>query len=188
MLNLQMQQQRSLSIAMTVSFSCLACGNASMAVDLHMICVTGFTDCVYMDLNVTEAEAKAMLPVVSISKQTGLELEAAAQQNATVALWMPDYSSFDFNVVVLWMMAVGTFILAGMWAGSDSSGTEHSYLKSQDASEVVPAVSFHMKHLTTFAEPNTCGHCGAFGQLGYVHMKQQQHQYAVASAPLSHVS
>ncbi len=99
-----------------------------------------------MDLNNTEAEAITMLPVVSVSKQTGLELKQAAQQNATIALWMPYYSSFDFNVILLWVMAVGTFILAGIWAGNDSFGTEHSYLQAQDDSEVVTRTNFHAKH------------------------------------------
>jgi len=105
------------------------------------------TDCMYMDLNVTETEAITMLPVVSVSKQTGLELEEAAQQNATIALWMPYYSSFDFNVILLWVVAIGTFILAGIWAGNDSFGTEHSYLQAQDDSEVVTKIYFHAKHI-----------------------------------------
>ncbi len=108
--------------------------------------LASLTDCMYMDLNNTEAEAITMLPIVSVSKQTGLELTEAAQQNATIALWMPYYSSFDFNVILLWVMAIGTFILAGIWAGNDSFGTEHSYLQAQDDSEVVTRTNFHAKH------------------------------------------
>ena len=104
-------------------------------------------DCMYMDLNNTEAEAITMLPVVSVSKQTGLELKEAAQQNDTIALWTPYYSSFDFNVILLWVMAIGTFVLAGIWAGNDSFGTEHSYLQAQDDSEVVTQMSFQAKHI-----------------------------------------
>ena len=104
-------------------------------------------DCMYMDLNNTEAEAITMLPVVSVSKQTGLELKEAAQQNDTIALWTPYYSSFDFNVILLWVMAIGTFVLAGIWAGNDSFGTEHSYLQAQDDSEVVTQMNFQAKHI-----------------------------------------
>ncbi len=100
-----------------------------------------FVDCMFMDLNITEAEATALMPVLSVSKETGLELNEAVQQHASVALWMPYYSSFDYNVLLLWLMAVGTFILAGMWAGNDSFGTEHSYLQSQDDQEVHYLVS-----------------------------------------------
>ena len=100
----------------------------------------------YMDLNNTEVEAITM-PVVSVSKQTGVELEEAAQKHATIALWMPYYSSFDFNVILLWVMAIGTFVLAGVWAGNDSFGTEHSYLQAQDDSEVVTRIRFHAKRI-----------------------------------------
>ena len=86
----------------------------------------------------TEGEAADLLPIVSVSNKDGVELEAAALQSETVALWMPYYSSFDFNVLLLWVMAVGTFILAGMWAGNDSCGSEHSYLKALDDQEVLP--------------------------------------------------
>ncbi len=60
---------------------------------------------------------------------------------------MPYYSSFDFNVILLWVMAIGTFIMAGIWAGNDSFGTEHSYLQAQDDSEVVTRKNFHAKQI-----------------------------------------
>lgn len=109
--------------------------NVRRAKAAAVLVINSDADCMYMDLNNTEAEAITMLPVVSVSKQTGLELNEAAQQNATIALWMPYYSSFDFNVILLWVMAIGTFVLAGLWAGNDSFGTEHSYLQVQDDSE-----------------------------------------------------
>ena len=80
----------------------------------------------------TEADINALPPIVSVSKGTGVKLAQASQQHATIAIWLPYYSSFDFNVLLLWVMAVGTFLAAGLWAGSDSLGSEHSYLKADD--------------------------------------------------------
>ncbi|KAL0029595.1 hypothetical protein WJX79_006932 [Trebouxia sp. C0005] len=108
--------------------------NVQRANAAAVLVINSDDDCMYMDLNNTEVEAITM-PVVSVSKQTGVELEEAAQKHATIALWMPYYSSFDFNVILLWVMAIGTFVLAGVWAGNDSFGTEHSYLQAQDDSE-----------------------------------------------------
>ena len=98
--------------------------------------VFGCADCMFMDLNMTQAELNALPPVVSVSKGAGLQLEEASQQNETIALWLPHYSSFDFNVVLLWIMAVGTFVVAGIWAGHDSVGNEHAYLKAEGSQEV----------------------------------------------------
>ena len=90
----------------------------------------------YMDLNATEGELAALLPVVSISKQTSQTLKKAAASGAAVAVWLPQYSSFDFNAILLWIIAVGTFLLAGVWAGNDSYASEDSYLKSPHDAEV----------------------------------------------------
>ena len=84
----------------------------------------------------TADQLAALLPVLSISKQTGSDLEKAAQQEALVAVWMPDYSSFDFNVVLLWNIAVGTFVAAGLWAASDSCGSESGFLNTDRSAEV----------------------------------------------------
>ena len=89
-----------------------------------------------MDLNMTQVELDVLPPVVSVSKDSGVQLTEASQQNATVVLWLPHYSSFDFNVVLLWIMAVSTFIVAGIWAGHDSTGDEHAYLKAEGSQEV----------------------------------------------------
>ena len=80
----------------------------------------------------TEAGIDALPVIVSVFKETGMKLAKALQQHATIAIWLPYYSSFDLNMLLLWGMAVGTFILAGLWAGSDSLGSEHSYLKAGD--------------------------------------------------------
>lgn len=96
----------------------------------------GHADCMFMDLNMTQVELDALPSVVSVSKDVGMNLAAASQQNATVALWLPYYSSFDLNVVLLWIMAVGTFVVAGIWAGHDSIGDEHAYLKAEGSQEV----------------------------------------------------
>lgn len=84
----------------------------------------------------TQVQLDALPPIVSVSKVAGLQLAEASQQNATITLWLPHYSSFDFNVVLLWVMAVGTFIMAGIWAGRDSIGDEHAYLKPDGSQEV----------------------------------------------------
>ena len=90
----------------------------------------------FMDLNMTQVELDALPPVVSISRDSGLQLIEASQQNAAVALWLPHYSSFDINVVLLWIMAVGTFVVAGLWADHDSTGNEHAYPKAEGNQEV----------------------------------------------------
>lgn len=89
-----------------------------------------------MELNVTAPEMDALPPIVSVSKSTGDQLAEAAQNNGTVSLWLPYYSSFDFNVLLLWILAVGTFIAAGLWAGHDSVGAEHDYQKANGDQEV----------------------------------------------------
>ena len=98
--------------------------------------VLDHADCMLMDINMTQVELDALPPVVSISRESGLQLLEASQQNATVTLWLPHYSSFDFNVVVLWIMAVATFLVAGLWAGHDSTGNEQAYLKAEGNQEV----------------------------------------------------
>lgn len=98
--------------------------------------LSNYADCMFMDLNMTQVELDALPAVVSVSKRSGLQLVEASQQNATVVLWLPHYSSFDFNVVLLWIMAVGTFIVAGIWAAHDSTGNEHAYLKAEGNQEV----------------------------------------------------
>ena len=90
----------------------------------------------FMDLNMTQVELDALPPVVSVSRDSGLQLVEASLQNVTVALWLPHYSSFDFNAVLLWIMAVGTFVVAGLWAGHDSTGNEQAYLKAEGNQEV----------------------------------------------------
>lgn len=97
----------------------------------------------FMDLNMTQVELDSLPPVVSISKDSGLQLIEASQQNETVALWLPNYSSFDFNVVLLGIMAVGTFVLAGLWAGHDSIGHDDAYLKAEGNQEVGRLQTIH---------------------------------------------
>ncbi|KAL3137714.1 hypothetical protein ABBQ38_004981 [Trebouxia sp. C0009 RCD-2024] len=92
-------------------------------------------DCMFMDLNMTQVQLDALPPVVSVSKVAGLQLAEASQHNATITLWLPHYSSFDFNVVLLWIIAVGTFVVAGIWAGRDSLGDEHAFLKADGSQE-----------------------------------------------------
>lgn len=104
----------------------------------------GHADCMFMDLNMTQVELDALPSVVSVSKDVGMKLAAASQQNATVALWLPYYSSFDLNVVLLWIMAVGTFVVAGIWAGHDSIGDEHAYLKAEGSQEVCMLLAIHL--------------------------------------------
>ena len=108
----------------------------------------------FMDLNMTQVEFDALPAVVSISKDSGLQLAEASQQNATIMLWLPHYSSFDFNVVLLWVMAVGTFIVAGIWAARDSTGNEHAYLKAEGNQEVgrLPTIELQGHHVEGGAE------------------------------------
>ena len=94
-------------------------------------------DCMFMDLNMTTSELDALPSIVSVSKEAGVQLAEASRNNGTVSLWLPYYSKFDFNVLLLWIMAVGTFIAAGLWAGHDSVGAEHSYLKANGDQQVL---------------------------------------------------
>lgn len=103
---------------------------------LELTEVLEHADCIFMDLNMTQIELDDLPPVVSVSRDSGSQLIEASQQNATIALWLPHYSSFDFNVVLLWIMAVGTFVAAGLWAGHDSTGNEDAYLKAEGNQEV----------------------------------------------------
>ena len=119
-------------------------------------------DCMFMDLNMTEVELDALPAVVSISKDSGLQLAEASQQNTTIMLWLPHYSSFDFNVVLLWVMAVGTFIVAGIWAAHDSTGNEHAYLKAEGNQEVgrLPTIELQGQFVEGWAENEAEGEIG----------------------------
>lgn len=95
----------------------------------------------------TQVELDALPAVVSISKDSGLQLAEASQHNATIVLWLPHYSSFDFNVLLLWVMAVGTLIVAGIWAAHDSTGNEHAYLKAEGNQEVGRLLTIELQGL-----------------------------------------
>lgn len=102
---------------------------------LSLTCRQWVADCMYMDLNMTGAELAALLPVISITKEASIALQDAASKGAAVAVWMPQYSRFDFNAVFLWGMAICTFILAGLWAGNDLLSSD-SFMTGLDDAEV----------------------------------------------------
>lgn len=77
-----------------------------------------------MSVNETQTDPEHQVILVSIPKQAGILLAQSAAAGTTVSVWLPDYSSFDFNVVLLWVVAVGTFTLAGICAANDYKGAD----------------------------------------------------------------
>lgn len=79
-----------------------------------------------MSLKESEIDPDNQLMLVSVTRQAGVQLRQAALKGATVSVWLPHYSSFDFNVVLLWAIAVGTFVLAGICAANDCKDVDAS--------------------------------------------------------------
>lgn len=72
-----------------------------------------------MSLDAKQLDPARLPALVSISMATGQQLIQAAADRATVSVWLPDYSSFDPNAILLWIVAVATFTVAGIVAGND---------------------------------------------------------------------
>ena len=79
-----------------------------------------------MSLDGAEPDPDDQLMLVSIPRQAGTELKQAVIDGGLVSVWLPDYSTFDFNVVLLWIVAVGTFAFAGICAANDCKTGEQT--------------------------------------------------------------
>lgn len=97
----------------------------------------------FMSLDDTKLDPDNQLMLVSISRQAGTELRDAAAEGALVSVWLPDYSTFDFNVVLLWIIAVGTFALAGICAANDCKTADE--LTLDDEVNIAPTKCINLR-------------------------------------------
>lgn len=72
-----------------------------------------------MSLEKADLDPDSQFMLVSIPRAAGKSLQQAAADGTTVSVWLPHYSTFDFNAVLLWAVAVVTFALAGICAAND---------------------------------------------------------------------
>ncbi|CAA0819893.1 Signal peptide peptidase-like 3 [Striga hermonthica] len=96
------------------------------------------------------------IPVITISKSGGVELKKSIDggEKVELLLYSPERPILDYSVIFLWMMSVGTVVMASLWSeitGSEQSDERYNELspKESDAAAARQEEEKEILHIST---------------------------------------